>query len=209
MSEEHAVDESVSCHSFTIGWICVLQEEYDAAYRMLDVEIEGVEADDVYVDDDNVYTFGTIGGHRIMIGCLRGPVWHGFCNQSGERHDALFPNLRLDLMVGIEGELQPRNKIFVLETLLLASPTRLAGALCSTILEKRLPDGRFQRTELNVLCFEMEAAGLMNDFSCLIIRGVSRSFGGPRRAMEGIEPTLRGFNASSISLAYDEAVDEA
>jgi nucleoside phosphorylase len=26
--------------------------------------------------------------------------------------------------------------------------------------------------ELNVLCFEMEAAGLMNDFPCLVIRGI-------------------------------------
>ena len=26
--------------------------------------------------------------------------------------------------------------------------------------------------ELKVLCFEMEAAGLMNDFPCLVIRGI-------------------------------------
>lgn len=26
--------------------------------------------------------------------------------------------------------------------------------------------------ELNVLCFEMEAAGLMNNFPCLVIRGI-------------------------------------
>jgi nucleoside phosphorylase len=29
------------------------------------------------------------------------------------------------------------------------------------------------RDELGVLCFEMEAAGLMNDFRCLIVRGIS------------------------------------
>ena len=28
------------------------------------------------------------------------------------------------------------------------------------------------RQELNVLCFEMEAAGLMDDFLCLVIRGI-------------------------------------
>ena len=27
--------------------------------------------------------------------------------------------------------------------------------------------------EKNILCFEMEAAGLMNDFPCLVIRGIS------------------------------------
>jgi nucleoside phosphorylase len=36
-------------------------------------------------------------------------------------------------------------------------------------------DGRTRerlRQELNVLCFEMEAAGLMDDFPCLVIRGI-------------------------------------
>lgn len=28
------------------------------------------------------------------------------------------------------------------------------------------------RRELDVLCFEMEAAGLTNDFPCLVIRGI-------------------------------------
>ena len=28
------------------------------------------------------------------------------------------------------------------------------------------------RQELDVLCFEMEAAGLMDDFPCLVIRGI-------------------------------------
>ena len=28
------------------------------------------------------------------------------------------------------------------------------------------------RKELNVLCFEMEAAGLMDNFPCLVIRGI-------------------------------------
>src|SRR5436305_9523916 len=29
------------------------------------------------------------------------------------------------------------------------------------------------RQELNVLCFEMEAAGLLDNFPCLVIRGIS------------------------------------
>jgi nucleoside phosphorylase len=28
------------------------------------------------------------------------------------------------------------------------------------------------RRELNILCFEMEAAGLMDNFPCLVIRGI-------------------------------------
>jgi hypothetical protein len=29
------------------------------------------------------------------------------------------------------------------------------------------------RKELNILCFEMEAAGLMDNFPCLVVRGIS------------------------------------
>ncbi len=33
-------------------------------------------------------------------------------------------------------------------------------------------DRIYQALDSNVLCFEMEAAGLMNNFPCLVIRGV-------------------------------------
>ena len=31
-------------------------------------------------------------------------------------------------------------------------------------------------SEENVLCFEMEAAGLMNHFPCLVVRGMSHTY---------------------------------
>lgn len=39
---------------YTIGWICALQEECEAACRMLDEE----------------YVFGRISEHKVVIGCL-------------------------------------------------------------------------------------------------------------------------------------------
>jgi hypothetical protein len=70
MPENASVEEAISTSKFTIGWVCALQEEYDAACRMLDEEIEDVEDDDADANDDNAYTFGTIGGHHVVIGCL-------------------------------------------------------------------------------------------------------------------------------------------
>lgn len=42
----------------------------------------------------------------------------------------------------------------------------------AVIKDSKLRDSYAHDPELNVLCFEMEAAGLMNDFPCLVIRGI-------------------------------------
>jgi nucleoside phosphorylase len=42
----------------------------------------------------------------------------------------------------------------------------------SVIKDAQLRDRYARGTSVNVLCFEMEAAGLMNDIPCLIIRGI-------------------------------------
>ena len=43
----------------------------------------------------------------------------------------------------------------------------------SVIKDARTRDGYANDSKLKILCFEMEAAGLMNNFPCLVIRGVS------------------------------------
>lgn len=42
----------------------------------------------------------------------------------------------------------------------------------SVMKDAKERDRYAQDPELNVLCFEMEAAGLMNNFPCLVIRGI-------------------------------------
>ncbi|RKK84109.1 hypothetical protein BFJ68_g17385 [Fusarium oxysporum] len=53
---------------YTIGWICALQEEYEAACRMLDDEFEGPETS--HAHDNNTYVFGRINDRKVVIGCL-------------------------------------------------------------------------------------------------------------------------------------------
>jgi hypothetical protein len=61
-----------SIENYTIGWICALQEEFEAACRMLDEEFESPETSDI--NDNNTYVFGRIGErtreHHVVIGCL-------------------------------------------------------------------------------------------------------------------------------------------
>jgi nucleoside phosphorylase len=55
-----------------------------------------------------------------------------------------------------------------------SGPTIHHGLIASgnQIIKDALTRDRLSR-ELNVICFEMEAAGLMNDFPCIVIRGIS------------------------------------
>ncbi len=46
-------------------------------------------------------------------------------------------------------------------------------ASANSVMKDAMERDRYaQDPELNVLCFEMEAAGLMNNFPCLVIRGI-------------------------------------
>ncbi|KAJ4236801.1 hypothetical protein NW757_013377 [Fusarium falciforme] len=87
---------------FTIGWICALQEEYEAACRMLDEEFDG--DDTAEQNDDNTYVFGRIHKHNVVIGSPPGGRY-GTTSATGVAKDMIrsFPKLRFALMVGIGG----------------------------------------------------------------------------------------------------------
>src|SRR5438270_12114221 len=91
-----------SIEDYTIGWICALQEEYDAACRMLDDKFEGPEANEP--NDDNTYKFGRLDRHNVVIGCLPAGRY-GISSATSVARDMVrsFPKLRFALMVGIGG----------------------------------------------------------------------------------------------------------
>ncbi|KAF2189282.1 hypothetical protein K469DRAFT_701911, partial [Zopfia rhizophila CBS 207.26] len=49
---------------YTVGWICALPIELAAAQEMLDERDESLAQDN---SDDNLYTFGRIGDHNIVL----------------------------------------------------------------------------------------------------------------------------------------------
>ncbi|KAJ6439216.1 putative ankyrin repeat protein [Purpureocillium lavendulum] len=232
---------------YTIGWICALQEEYEAACRMLDDEFDGPETTEV--NDNNTYQLGRINKHNVVIGCLPGGQY-GNNSAAGVARDMVrsFPSLRFALMVGIGGAAPTRERDIRLGDVVLLlgalpemkrrhndprKPDRVAehlklmddmvdyrrpaddylyradyghrgGSSCADCeahgLEERPPrnpgrevvihygiiasansvmkdsvdrDRYANDPTLGVLCFEMEAAGLMNNLPCLVIRGIS------------------------------------
>ncbi|KAF1345612.1 purine and uridine phosphorylase [Lizonia empirigonia] len=84
--------------SFTIGWICPLPLEKEAARLVLDEEYpqEEVQYQNAY------YLGGRIGKHKVVMGVQRG-IGLEYATSLAERMRAGFPNIRHFLLVGIAG----------------------------------------------------------------------------------------------------------
>ena len=122
---------------YTIGWICALQEEYEAACRMLDAEFDGLEAGDA--NDNNNYVFGPIGGHNVVIGCLPNGRY-GTSSAASVAKDMVrsFPNLRFALMVGIGGGAPTRERDIRLGDVVVSVPHGDLGGVVQYDFGKRL-----------------------------------------------------------------------
>ncbi|KAF4331614.1 nucleoside phosphorylase domain protein, partial [Fusarium beomiforme] len=130
---------------YTIGWICALQEEYEAACRMLDDEFEGPETSDA--NDNNTYVFGRISEHKVVIGCLPDGRY-GISSAAVVARDMVrsFPSLRFALMVGIGGGAPTPDRDIRLGDVVVSVPQGRLGGVIQYDFGKRLPDGRFLLT---------------------------------------------------------------
>ena len=128
---------------YTIGWICALQEEYEAACRMLDDEFVGPETNEV--NDNNTYVFGYVKGHNVVIGCMPAGRY-GTSSSASVARDMVrsFPNLRFALMVGIGGGAPTPERDIRLGDVVISQPLGGFGGVVQYDFGKRLSDGRFQ-----------------------------------------------------------------
>ncbi|KAB8226961.1 uncharacterized protein BDW43DRAFT_28636 [Aspergillus alliaceus] len=140
-SEQRDPDTTVS---YTVAWICALEEEYFCACRMLDEEFAGPEISED--NDDNTYVYGRIAKHYVVIGCL--PAGRYGTNSAARvARDMVrtFPRLRFALMVGIGGGApSPRNDIR-LGDIVVSQPRDGFGGVIQYDLGK-LKNGHFQKT---------------------------------------------------------------
>jgi nucleoside phosphorylase len=95
-----------SVEDYTIGCICALPIEAVALRAFLDEEHNCPEIPSTHAatQDQNIYTTGAIGGHKIVVGSL--PLGrYGVSQATGVIENMIrsFPNLRCCLMVGIGG----------------------------------------------------------------------------------------------------------
>ncbi|KAF3188341.1 hypothetical protein TWF788_001017 [Orbilia oligospora] len=134
---------------YSVGWICALQEEYEAAAGMLDDEFDGPEVNDLR--DNNTYVFGCINGHNVVIGCLPHGRY-GTCAAAIVANDMVrsFPNLKFALMVGIGGGAPTRERDIRLGDVVVGVPIGKHSGVVQYDFGKRLSNGIFlQSGQLN------------------------------------------------------------
>lgn len=129
---------------YTVGWICALSIELAAAAKMLDEEHPRLPQDP---NDHNSYTFGRIGDHNIVIGCLpKGQLGVVSAATVATQMKSSFNSIRLGLMVGIGGGVPNEENDIRLGDVVVSQPHGQHGGVVQYDMGKTRPDGQFLRT---------------------------------------------------------------
>ncbi|KAF4632131.1 hypothetical protein G7Y89_g5991 [Cudoniella acicularis] len=133
---------SLPPEKYSVGWICAIPIELEAAMAMLDTTHGPLKSQPK--DDGNNYTLGCIGDHNVVIACLPryGTVDAAVAGISMQR---TFPNLRFGVMVGIGGGIPGSGNDIRLGDIAVSLPSGQAGGVIQYDMGKK-EDGSFRRT---------------------------------------------------------------
>jgi nucleoside phosphorylase len=113
--------------AYTVGWVCALHTELAAAQEMLDKEHEDLEREE---HDDNLYSFGSIAGHNVVIVCLpAGRIGNNPAAVVASEMRAAFKGIRFGLMVGIGGDVPSEEADIRLGDVVVGQPYKTHGGV--------------------------------------------------------------------------------
>jgi nucleoside phosphorylase len=129
--------------SFNVGIICALDLEKAAVEATLDEEYDGLEK---MTGDDNVYTFGRIGKHNVVVACLPAGVM-GKASAATVAKDMMrsFP-VKAGFMVGIGGGVWSEKNDIRLGDVVVSQPEGMHGGVVQWDFGKMEEGGVFRRT---------------------------------------------------------------
>lgn len=126
---------------YTIGWVCALPNEQAAALFMLDERHEDLPNPS---NDQNAYTLGNIGKHKVVIaGLPKGRYGNSSSATVATRMISTFPNIRVGLMVGIGGGIPQKTR---LGDVVISCPTGSEPGVVQWDMGKAEYGGQFRRT---------------------------------------------------------------
>ncbi|KAF3932660.1 hypothetical protein ABW19_dt0201696 [Dactylella cylindrospora] len=127
---------------FTVGWICAIPIELAAVLAILDEAYPQLKAVD---GDTNIYHFGRIGEHNVVITCLSnyGTVKAGI---AATWMHSTFKNLKFRLMVGVGGGMPSAKNDIRLGDIVVSQPTGTSGGVIQYDFGKATENGEFEPT---------------------------------------------------------------
>jgi nucleoside phosphorylase len=129
---------------YRVGWICAVQTEYVVACEILDEEYPTLPSSPY---DDNIYTFGRIGHHKVVIACLpRGKYGHTSATSVAKDMRRSFPSIRFGLMVGIGGGAPSLKHDIRLGDVVVSSPVGRTSGVIYYEFGKTIQNQNFERT---------------------------------------------------------------
>jgi len=132
--------------SYRVGWICAVCTEYVAACELLDEEFPTPPLPSQHYDD-NAYTCGRIGEHKVVVACLPQGKY-GLASAATVAKDLLrsFPAIQFGLMVGIGGGAPSAKHDIRLGDVVVTSPTGRTGGVIHYEFGQTIQDKKFDRT---------------------------------------------------------------
>ncbi|KAJ3330441.1 hypothetical protein HDU93_000393, partial [Gonapodya sp. JEL0774] len=112
---------------YTVGWVCALPIDLAAARAMFDEEYQPLERD---MRDPNIYAFGRIGVHNIVVACL--PAGSRGTNSAATVANNLgrtFDSLEFRLMVGVGGGVPSPDADIRLGDVVVSQPLETHGGV--------------------------------------------------------------------------------
>ncbi|KAF4855885.1 Kinesin light chain [Colletotrichum siamense] len=135
----------IPASDFTIGWVCALPIELAAASGMMDEEYAQLPSQ---TTDSNVYSYGRIGVHNIVVACLpSGQMGTNSAATVASQMKSSFPSLRFGLLVGIGGGVPnvEENVDIRLGDVVVSQPSGQYGGVIQYDFGKTGADGRIAR----------------------------------------------------------------
>ncbi|KAF3318067.1 hypothetical protein TWF173_008806 [Orbilia oligospora] len=140
------MDLDLDTEDYTIGWICALPLELEAATAVLDKIHPELPIPDK--NDTNSYKFGQIGSYNIVLACLpSGSMGTTSAAVVVANMHRSFPSVENCLMVGIGGgaPLLPQNDIR-LGDVVVGIPKGNYGGILPYLFGKTMQEGKFVQT---------------------------------------------------------------
>jgi nucleoside phosphorylase len=122
--------------------VCALPVELAAAQEMLDEEHEDLEQDET---DSNLYSLGSVGGHKVVLACLpAGQTGNNSAAAVAMQMKASFKGIRFGLMVGTGGGVPSEEVDIRLGDVVISQPVQAFGGVVQYDFGKATPSG-FER----------------------------------------------------------------
>ncbi|KAF3271333.1 hypothetical protein TWF217_005731 [Orbilia oligospora] len=128
---------------YSVGWICAIPIELTAVLAILDETYPRLDAAD---GDTDVYKFGRIGRHNVVISCLPAGRYGVTSASIAAAHlRSKFSKLRFGLMVGVGGGAPSADNDIRLGDLVISQPKGVSGGVIQYDFGAAMENGEFLR----------------------------------------------------------------